>query len=255
MLKKSSLLFTLAVTVLFSSSQYASAMHIMEGFLPVKWSIFWGALSLPFVLLGIRSIQKSVNLNPRLKMLLALAGAFAFVLSALKLPSITGSCSHPTGVGLGAILFGPTAMAVIGSIVLLFQALLLAHGGITTLGANAFSMAIVGPFIAFGTYKLLNKFNAPKWLAVFLAASLGNLLTYITTAFQLALAFPSPTGGVEFSFVKFLSVFAITQVPLAISEGLLTVLIFNFLTTYNFNELKELNVFTNKEVNPMSEEA
>ncbi len=61
-----------------------------------------------------------------------------FVLSALKIPSVTGSCSHPTGVGLGAIMFGPSVMFVLGTIVLIFQALLLAHGGITTLGANAF---------------------------------------------------------------------------------------------------------------------
>jgi cobalt/nickel transport system permease protein len=31
-------------------------------------------------------------------------------------------------------------MSVLGGLVLLFQALLLAHGGLTTLGANAFSM-------------------------------------------------------------------------------------------------------------------
>ena len=77
-----------------------------------------------------------------------MCGAFAFVLSALKIPSITGSCSHPTGVGLGAILFGPMTMAVLGLIVLLFQALLLAHGGLTTLGANTFSMAIAGPIVS-----------------------------------------------------------------------------------------------------------
>ena len=48
--------------------------------------------------------------------------------SAIKLPSVTGSSSHPTGTGLGAILFGPSAVAPIGAVVLLFQALLLAHG-------------------------------------------------------------------------------------------------------------------------------
>ena len=69
------------------------------------------------------------------KVLLGLAGGFVFVLSALKIPSVTGSCSHPTGTGLGAIIFGPTTMTVVGLIVLLFQALLLAHGGLTTLGA------------------------------------------------------------------------------------------------------------------------
>lgn len=34
---------------------------------------------------------------------------------------------------------------ILGGIVLLFQALLLAHGGLTTLGANTVSMGIVGP--------------------------------------------------------------------------------------------------------------
>ncbi len=92
--------------------------------------------------------------QPRTKLLLASAGAFAFVLSALKIPSVTGSCSHPTGTGLGAVLFGPSVMAVLGAIVLLFQALLLAHGGLTTLGANIMSMAVVGPWVAYGVFRL-----------------------------------------------------------------------------------------------------
>jgi len=202
------------------------AMHIMEGFLPPAWNIAWGVIAAPFVIRGFFSLQKKISENPRLKMLLAMAGAFAFVLSALKMPSVTGSCSHPTGVGLGAILFGPTAMSVVGLIVLLFQALLLAHGGLTTLGANVFSLAVAGPFIAFVTHRLLTNLHLPQWFAVFAAAALGDLLTYITTAVQLALAFPAETGGFTASLVKFLGIFALTQIPLAISEGILTVMIF-----------------------------
>ena len=97
-----------------------SAMHIMEGFLQPGWCIAWGAITIPFVLLGFFSIKKTIDEKPRLKILLAMAGAFAFVLSALKIPSVTGSCSHPTGLAFGAILFGPTAMTVFGVIVLLF---------------------------------------------------------------------------------------------------------------------------------------
>lgn len=238
-------LAVLLTAVLIPKSAFA--MHIMEGFLPPVWSISWGVLVLPFVVVGFFSINKTVKQNPRLKMLLAMAGAFAFVLSALKIPSVTGSCSHPTGVGLGAILFGPTAMSVLGLIILLFQALLLAHGGITTLGANTFSMAVVGPIAAFGVYKLVKKMGGPQWLAVFLAAALGDLLTYVTTAIQLALAFPAETGGFAVSLAKFMGIFAVTQIPLAISEGLLTVLIFNALTAYSSNELKDLNVLS-KEV-------
>jgi cobalt/nickel transport system permease protein len=228
--------------LLLIAPQIAYSMHIMEGFLPLKWCIIWNIVSLPFVVIGLIAINKKVKENPKLKMLLGFAGAFAFVLSALKIPSVTGSCSHPTGVGLGAILFGPFAMSILGLIVLLFQALLLAHGGITTLGANTFSMAIVGPIASYYIFKGVKKAGGPNWLAVFLAASIGDLLTYVTTSFQLAIAFPAEVGGFTTSFLKFMGIFAVTQVPLAISEGLLTVLVINMLTAYSKEELIELKV-------------
>lgn len=224
--------------------QIASAMHIMEGFLPPVWCISWGVLCIPFIVMGLFSINKTIKENPRLKIILAMAGAFAFVLSSLKLPSVTGSCSHPTGVGLGAILFGPAAMSVLGLIVLVFQALLLAHGGLTTLGANTFSMAVVGPLVAFATFKLVKKTKGPQWLAVFLATALGDLLTYVVTSVQLAIAFPSEVGGFAASLSKFIGIFAVTQIPLAISEGILTVLIFNAITAYGRDELKSLRIFS-----------
>ncbi|WP_333887822.1 energy-coupling factor ABC transporter permease [Clostridium sp.] len=223
------------------------AMHIMEGFLPVKWCIAWGVLCIPFVLVGLFSIREKIRVNPRIKMLIAMAGAFAFVLSALKIPSVTGSCSHPTGVGLGAILFGPAVMSVLGLIVLIFQALLLAHGGLTTLGANTFSMAVIGPLVSYFLYKLLKKMNVSPSIAVFTAAMLGDLMTYVITSIQLGLAFPDATGGVLFSVTKFMGIFAITQIPLAISEGILTVIVFNLLNNYNKEELVQLDVIS-KEV-------
>ncbi|NWF78717.1 MAG: energy-coupling factor ABC transporter permease [Chloroflexi bacterium] len=154
---------------------------------------------------------------------------------------MTGSSSHPTGTGLGAILFGPAVMSVLGTIVLLFQALLLAHGGLTTLGANAVSMAIAGPLVAWGIWQGL-KGRAPVWLAVFLAAALADLATYVVTSAQLALAYPDAVGGFSASFAKFGTIFAITQIPLAISEGILTVLIFNALQTNAEPELSSLGV-------------
>lgn len=232
------------IMILLLVPQLAFSMHIMEGFLPPMWCLSWAAISIPFVIIGFFSIRKTIDANPKVKMLLAMAGAFAFVLSALKIPSVTGSCSHPTGVGLGAILFGPTPMAVIGLIVLVFQALLLAHGGLTTLGANTFSMAIIGPFVAYGIYKIINKNGGPLWLAVFLSSSLGDLFTYVATSFQLGLAYPSAIGGTAASVAKFMSIFAITQLPLAISEGLLTVVIFNILKVYGSTELKDLKVIS-----------
>jgi cobalt/nickel transport system permease protein len=229
-MKKRFILCLALVSVMLLSPNYIFGMHIMEGFLPVGWAILWTIVSLPFVVMGIRTISKTFNENPNQKLLFALVTAFVFILSALKMPSVTGSTSHPTGTGLGAVLFGPLPMAVSGLIVLLFQALLLAHGGISTLGANVFSMAIVGPFAAYFTYKLLKGTN--KKLAVFLAAALGDLVTYAVTSVQLALAHPDAVGGVMGSLSKFLSIFAVTQVPLAIAEGILSIIVFELIVNY-----------------------
>lgn len=216
-------------------------MHIMEGFLPPVWAAIWFAVAIPFWVIGFLQIKKLVVEKPESRLLLGLAGAYTFVLSALKIPSVTGSCSHPTGTGLGAILFGPFPMSILGSIVLLFQALLLAHGGLTTLGANTVSMAIVGPLVAWGIWKGL-KGKLPEGWVVFLAAALADLLTYVITSLQLALAYPDPVGGFAASFIKFGGIFAITQIPLAISEGILTVLIFKALRSNASTELRSLGV-------------
>ena len=241
--RRSQLALGLVLMLIFMPAA-ASAMHIMEGSIAPEWCIFWGVISIPFVVSGYFSISKTIRENPRLKILLAMSGAFVFVLSALKIPSITGSCSHPTGIGLGAVLFGPTAMSVLGLIALLFQTLLLAHGGLTTLGANTFSMAVVGPLVAFATFKLVKRVKGPQWLAVFLAAALGDLLTYVTASVQLALAWPDTVGGFSASLAKFMGIFAVTQLPLAVSEGILTVLIFNAIAAYAGDELTHLKLFT-----------
>jgi cobalt/nickel transport system permease protein len=202
----------------------------MEGFLPASHCIFWGAVSAPFVIHGGMKLRKVMREQPQMKLTLAASGAFTFVLSALKMPSVTGSCSHPTGTGLGAVLFGPPVMAVLGAIVLLFQALLLAHGGLTTLGANIFSMAIVGPWVAYGTWKLCRSVGLSMAVGVFLGAALGDLATYVTTSVELAAAYPDAASGYAGAFLKFAGIFAITQVPLAIAEGLLTVIVMNALS-------------------------
>lgn len=245
---KNKITLTMSMLICFLLvSENVLAMHIAEGFLPIGWAGFWSVITVPFLIIAVKKVNNIVkDQDPGIKMLLALAGAFIFVLSSLKLPSLTGSCSHPTGIGLGAVLFGPWPMVVLGTIVLIFQAVLLAHGGLTTLGANVFAMAVVGSFAAYGIYKLAKRFGLPSWFSIFAAAAFSNLFTYITTAGQLAAAFPGSSGFMA-SLAKFLGVFAVTQVPLAVVEGLLTVLVFNIIQEYGKNELEDLAVISRGE--------
>jgi len=220
----------------------------MEGFLPAIWCIVWFAISIPVVALGVYKLNKLVKEKREILPLLAVAGAFVFVLSSLKMPSVTGSCSHPTGTGIGAIMFGPAITAVLSTIVLIYQALFLAHGGLTTLGANVFSMGIVGPVVAYCVYKAGMKANLNFYLVVFLAAAFGDWATYVTTSVELALAFPAASGGFLASFTKFATIFAVTQVPLAIMEGAVSALLFKYVVNVKSDILVEMKIIEDKVV-------
>lgn len=227
-------------SLFLAAAPAASAMHIMEGYLPAGQCAVWGVVCLPFLAAGLVGIRRTVKNQRKALILLAMSGAFIFVISSLKIPSVTGSCSHMTGTGLAAILFGPFQVSVLGIIVLLFQAILLAHGGITSLGANTFSMAIAGPIFAWALYMLCKKLKVNRKVSIFLAACLGDLFTYCVTSLQLAAAYPSEAGGFFASAVKFLGVFAPTQLPLAIIEGILTVVIIIGMETYAKPELRDI---------------
>ncbi|MDR2943471.1 MAG: energy-coupling factor ABC transporter permease [Methanosarcinales archaeon] len=199
-------------------------MHIMEGALPFAWAAFWWGLTLIILLIGLIQLYIMVRKNREVLPLLAVSGAFIFVLSSLKIPSpIALSSSHPTGTGLSSITFGPAITAVMSAIVLFFQAFMLAHGGLTTLGANCFSMGFFGPLLAWLVYKALQKTGLNIYITVFLAAFIADLATYVMTALQLSLAF-----GLE-TLPEFLGIFALTQIPLAVLEGLIIVVAVKFI--------------------------
>jgi cobalt transport protein len=101
-------------------------------------------------------------------------------------------------------------------------------------------MAIAGPFLTYGLYTVCKKLKVNKKVSVFISTALGDLFTYCVTSLQLAIAYPSEDGGVGASVVKFLGIFAITQLPLAIIEGLLSVVIVSALEVYAKDELADL---------------
>ena len=74
---------------------------------------------------------------------------------------------------------------------------------------------------------------------IFLAAALGDLVTYCVTALQMALVHNADSTFGE-ALIKFLTVFAPTQIPLAVIEGIITVLIVMGLETYAKPELKAI---------------
>jgi cobalt/nickel transport system permease protein len=223
-------------------------MHIMEGFLPWQWCIVWWLIAIPFLVLGIIELRSMMRKDREYLPLLGVCGAFIFILSALKLPSVTGSCSHPTGTGLSTMCFGVFITSIVGAIVLLFQSLLLAHGGLSTLGANMVSMAIGGPLAGYAVYRLLKNTTVNIYVTVFLVTAVADLVTYVITSFELALAYPAQAGGIPTSFAAFFAIFAVTQIPLAIVEGCVLALVFKYIVALKPEILIKLNVFSEDQI-------
>ncbi len=92
-------------------------MPFMEAFLPLNWGIFWFAVSLPFVVSGIHRLIHLVNERRETLPPLAMAGAFIFVLLSLRMLSVTGRHSYPTGTGLETIIFGLCTLSVLSVII------------------------------------------------------------------------------------------------------------------------------------------
>ena len=224
-------------------------MHIMEGFLPWQWCLIWWLVALPCLIYGVYQLKKVLAADREALPLLGVTGGFIFLLSSLKLPNPVGTCSHPTGTGLSAICFGPWITSVICAIVLLFQSLMLAHGGLSTLGANIVSMGIVGPFVGYMIYRLLKDSSINIYLTVFLVTALADLSTYVVTSFQLALGSIHPlSGDMGSAFIIYLGIFAIPQISIAILEGIVLSMVFKYIIILKPEILIRLKIFSEEKI-------
>jgi len=78
--------------------------------------------------------------------------------------------------------------------------------------------------------------------------SVADLVTYIITSLELALAYPAEVGGVVASFGAFFAIFAVTQIPLAIVEGCVLALVFKYIVALKPEILLKLNVFSKEQI-------
>ncbi|HWI54994.1 MAG TPA: energy-coupling factor ABC transporter permease [Desulfobacteria bacterium] len=193
-------------------------MHIQDGFMIGKWAAGWYGVSAVFAAKGIYDIKKRSREIQMFKPLLGLFSAAVFFISLLPVPLPgLGTSSHAAGTPLAAILAGPYVTTVLSIIALLLQAAFFGHGGFTTLGANTFSMGVVGSFAGFGLFRLGRKMGLSLGMAACIAAIFGDLAVYVTTSFQLAY------GGLQqMSVMTFIWVYMPTQLPISILEGLVT---------------------------------
>jgi cobalt/nickel transport system permease protein len=126
-------------------------MHIPDGYLsPSTCAVLYGT-AMPFWYVAFARVKRL--LNTRLVPVLAVVSAFCFVIMMFNVPLPGGTTGHAVGVGAATVVLGPWASMLAMSIALLVQAVFFGDGGITTLGANCFNMAIVGSIVAHVVYR------------------------------------------------------------------------------------------------------
>ena len=162
-------------------------MHIPDGYLSPSTCAAMYASSAPFWYVALRRLKRW--LSTRLIPLLSVFAAFCFLVMMFNLPLPGGTTGHALGVAIAAIVLGPWASILALSIALLIQALFFGDGGITTLGANCFNMAIVGSLVAYFVYRLLAGRAAIASSRRIVAAALAGYTAINAAAFCAAVEF------------------------------------------------------------------
>jgi cobalt/nickel transport system permease protein len=241
-------LFTFHFSLLTVSDAYA--MHISEGILPLDWAALWFLVAAPFVAFGLYRLKKLSAADMSFKPLVGLMAAVVFIISCMPIPVPTaGTCSHPCGTGMSGIILGPAISVLVTAVALLIQALFLAHGGLSTMGADIVSMGVMGSFAGYLTFRALRSMKMSLSVAGFMAGLLADWATYLTTSVELASGIKGDSPFMPL-FGKVLIAFIPTQLPLGILEGALTAGMVVLLSKKRPDLLVKMRVLKPEEVAP-----
>ncbi len=162
-------------------------MHIPDGYLSPSTCATLYALAAAGWYSALGQIKRRVA--TRTIPLISVFAAFSFVVMMFNVPLPGGTTGHAVGVAVAAIVLGPWGSMLSISIALAIQALFFGDGGITTLGANCFNMAIVGSFVAYGVYCVIGRGTDLRSRRRVLAAAAAGYVAINASAFVTALEF------------------------------------------------------------------
>lgn len=187
-------------------------MHISDGILSSEVVIATSIIGAGLVLYSLKNLK-----NKNIALLSAMSAIF-FIASFIHIP-LGPTQIHLVLIGVIGILIGPCVFLSI-LIALLFQAILLGYGGLTSLGANLIIMSLP----AYITYIVVKRgmFNLlDEKIKFFVIGFFPVLLSTFLLALILALS-------KEEYFYASLTIF-LANVPAMIIEGVVTLFLINYL--------------------------
>ena len=166
---------------------FTTAMHIPDGYLSPVTSIIMFIIVLPFWVIGVRKLRE--KMTSKNVPLVALIAAFSFVIMMFNVPLPGGTTAHAVGGALAAIILGPEIATMAISIALVIQAFFFGDGGILSLGANCFNMAVVLPYVSYAIYQAFSNNQPASSNRRFFGAALGGWAGLTVAAFFAAVEF------------------------------------------------------------------
>lgn len=156
-------------------------------------------------------------------------GVLIFTFQLIDFP-VLNSSGHLLGGFLAAVVLGPYLGLLVISLVLIFQALFLADGGLVALGLNIFNIGIVTCFTGYYFYYLINKLNklngGLKFFVLGMAAWLSVVVASIFYVLEVGLF---SNGGFSLGLIKI-------HLFIGLFEALVTILIIHWLKFKLFKE-------------------
>ncbi len=194
-------------------------MHIFDGYIdPLTAFVIFG-VSIVILVWAWKKVKADY---PRSFIaLLAISSAFVFAAQMINFPIMPGTSGHFVGATFLAILLGPYAGMLSMTIIVMMQAFFFADGGVLSLGANVFNMAILGAS-SFFILKLINR--DPKKLkrfapSIFLTSWVSVIISSLAAAFEMGTspAYAS-AGGITFTVPMMLLYYSV----MGLAEGAVT---------------------------------
>jgi len=210
-------------------------MHIPDGYLSPTTIVVSYAVTLPLWIYGFKKLKE--KLNEKTLPLIGSLTALSFVIMMLNVPIPGGTSGHALGTALISILFGPWIAFISISLVLLIQAVIFGDGGISALAIESFAMGFVASFVAYYVFKLLKNKKFAPFIAGYLSIVVASFI--IALALGIQPIFWRNNNPLYFPFDLKVTIPAIVGshiVAFGLVEGILTQLLYNFLTKKEENE-------------------
>lgn len=196
-------------------------MHIPDGFINLPVSSIYIVLSLIGIGISLRGAQK--QLSEKSAPLAGLTAVFVFAVQMLNFPVAAGTSGHLLGGALAAVLVGPYAASLAITVVLLIQGFLFADGGLTAIGLNIFNMSIIGVWVGFGIFTVIQKLLPKNKSSVALASSFAAFLSVPAAAISFVVQYAlgaTATYSIGTVFTAMLG----THILIGIGEAIITFL-------------------------------